>query len=142
MSVVGETGSFGTLTLDRGLELSLTRGLASVARSTLTWVITGGCDGGVMRWAGEATSGNLGKGACIGIAPWQKIKQVEVVQANGQDRYTAQGIGDATESTNAALEKHHTFCWWMTTRIHSGAASLIWQDGCANTCASRSRCLW
>ena len=108
VSVVGETGSFGTLTLDRGLELSLTRGLASVARSTLTWVITGGCDGGVMRWAGEATSGNLGKGACIGIAPWQKIKQVEVVQANGQDRYTAQGIGDATESTNAALEKHHT----------------------------------
>ena len=111
VSVMGDTGAFGNLALDRGLELTLKRGLASVARSTNTWVFTGGCDGGVMRWAGEATSGNLGKGACIGVASWQKVRDVEYLEVHdaagqqlGAAKYTAQGMHESS----AALERHHT----------------------------------
>ena len=110
--VTGDTGSQRSLSLDRGLELTLKRGLASVARSTHTWVMTGGCDGGVMRWAGEAVSGNLGKGACIGIAPWRRIKDMDAlqnseVQNSEVPSYTAQG-STAVNDGLAALERHHT----------------------------------
>jgi hypothetical protein len=109
IDVTGSDGFDGPMPFARGLAEKLKRGIAVVARSTPTWIFTGGLDGGVVQFAGEAIAGDLGIGACIGVASYRRVRDVGRFGA-----YTAYGLRDpeppatADGTGRAALEKNHT----------------------------------
>ena len=59
--------------LEPRLDDALRRGLKRMARSTSTWILTGGMNVGVMDYVGDAIGG-FGDTPCIGIPAVQKVR--------------------------------------------------------------------
>lgn len=97
----------GTLALDPGLEDALTRGLLKLTTSTDAWVMTGGMDSGVMRFAGQAIGG-FGNTPCIGVVSLQRVTDGHQLSDEQSSRRRETYFAEGPNGDTVALECHHT----------------------------------
>ena len=109
------------MALEPRLDDALRRGLKRMARSTSTWILTGGMNVGVMDYVGDAIGG-FGDTPCIGIPAVQKVRgwdkkwpedsvqpdgKIEVI--NTQNFRTEDDAKSrSVRAEDAELEEHHT----------------------------------
>ena len=113
--VTGQTS--GELILEPGLDYALKNGLKRIAGSPLdTWVITGGMEGGVMAYVGEAISSHVGTATpCIGIVYKQKVTGRFEVAKLRQD--------DDDDEDDAQID----MCYHATLSTSSEGGNAIWR---------------
>ena len=80
--LISVAGSAERLSMEQPLQETFKNGLASAARSTKAWVVTGGMDAGVMALTGAAMRTAIRRDGrsgtqCIGIVPFRKVTHCE-----------------------------------------------------------------